>query len=265
MKSMTKRLFAGLGAAVLAVLMSSGARADFGTFDIQIFSDAALTNLIYQIDDDGGGDSNTTANQIGTSVVGDLAALNGAIAATGIQFSNLAATSNAGSPPLDNVAKLTVNGEAFVGTGFGSGELYILVSAIDFNFPAGPLYGVNSSASHTFTTVGAAPATSPSFISYFNDNNTLNATQVPTALLVFAPPAGTSSTGQTAPELVTAGTNPYGLTNVTRIRLSGTGAIDGFTGTTTVRAIPEPGSLALVALGGSGLLFGYLRRRKAQA
>lgn len=263
MKRMTKRLFAGLGAAVLAVLMSSGARADFGTFNVQIYSDAALTSLLYTIDDDGAGDSNLNPNLIGTSAAADLAALNAAVVATGIQFDSLDATSNAGSPPLDDVAVMTVVGNALVGSGFTSGELYILVSAIDFSFPAGPTYGVTSSASHTFTSVEAG--TSPSFVSYFNDSNTLNATETATGLLVFAPPVGTSSEGLTAPELVTAGSAPYGLSSVTRIRLVGATASDLFTGTTTVRAIPEPGSLALVALGGSGLLFGYLRRRKAQA
>jgi len=250
---------------MLAVLMSSGARADFGTFDVQIFSDAALTNLLYTIDDDGAGDSNFNPNQIGTSLTADLAALNTAIASTGIQFSNLSAASNAGSPPLNNTALLSVNGEALVGSGFTSGELYILVSAIDYNFPAGPAYNVISGASHTFIGVDGAPATSPAFTSYFNDSNTLNATETATGTLVFAPPSGASATGQLAPVLGVTGDTPYGLSNVTRIRLSGANARDLFSGGTAVRAVPEPGSMALIALGGTTLLFAHLRRRKAQA
>lgn len=259
-RNMRRLLIAG----VLAVAaFAPSARADF---DIQIFSDAALTNMLYSIDDDGPGDSSTpVAGVIGTSLTGDLAALNAAVAGTGLQFSNLSATSNAGSPPLNNIATLSVNGEVSRLAGAPAiAELYILVSANDYNFPAGPTYLVSSSASHTFTGVGAG--TSPSFISYFNDSNTLNATETATALLVFAPAPGNSSQALTAPNLLTVGSPAYGLTNVTRIRLvGGDGASDLFTGATTVRMVPEPGSLALIALGGSALLFGHLRRRKAQA
>ena len=260
MARMASRLI-GLTALVAAVALGgSSARADF---DIQFFSDATLTTLLYEIDDDGPGDSNLNLGQIGTSQTADLAALNGAIGSTGLSFSSLSATSNASFPPLNNIANMTVNGEASVLDGFTSGEIYILISSNDFSFPVGSPYTVVSSASHTFTSVDAG--TNPTFKSWFNDSNTLNATETGTGLLVFAPPAGDSSVGLTAPPLVTSGSPAYGLSSVTGIRLSGTSAIDGFTGTTTVRSVPEPGSLALVALGGSGLLFGYLRRRKAQA
>lgn len=250
-------------AAVAIFAFAPSARADF---NIQIFTDAALTNLIYAIDDDGPGDSSTpNLGVIGTSLQADLDTLNGAIAATGLQFTSLSAASNAGSPPADEVASLSVEGRVEVLGGFTAGELYILVSANDYTFPAGPSYLVGSQATHNFRGVDAAPATSPSFISYFNDSNTLNATETATGLLVFAPPAGDSVSGAQSPDLITAGSPSYGLTSVTRIRLSGAGASDQFTGLTTVRAVPEPGSLALIALGGSALVFGHLRRRKAQA
>lgn len=260
-RSMSRLLIMG---ALAAFAFAPSARADF---NIQIFDNPALAGLpLYSIDDDGPGDSsNPLTGVIGTSLTSDLAALNAAISATGLVFSNLSATSNASSPPLNNVASLTVNGEVSRLAGAPTvAELYILVSANDYNFPVGPTYAVSSNASHTFTQVGVG--TSPYFISYFNDSNTINATETATALLVFAPPAGNSAAALTAPDLITAGSVPYGLTNVTRIRiLGGTGASDLFNGATTVRAVPEPGSLALIALGGSALLFGHLRRRKAQA
>jgi len=258
-KNMRRLLIVG----VLAVLaFAPSARADF---NIQIFTDAALTNQIYGIDDDGPGDSSTPlTGVIGTSVTSDLAALNAAVSATGLEFSNLSATSNASSPPASNIATLTINGEVRRLAGAPAvAELYILVSANDYNFPAGPSYQVSSNASHVFTNVAAG--TSPSFQSYFNDSNTLNARETATGLLVFAPLPGNSSQALTAPTLVAPGSAPYSLTNVTRIRLTGAAnASDLFNGATTV-AVPEPSSLALSFLGGSALLFGRFRRRKAQA
>jgi hypothetical protein len=258
----TPRFIALVGLMALAFGgVATTARADF---DILIFSDATLTTLLYSIDDNGPGDSNLNLGQIGTSATGDLGSLNAAVAATGLEFDDLSATSNAGSPPLDNIANLTVGGKVHQLAGFaGPNDLWILVSANDYSFPAGPTYVVGSSASHTFTTVGLG--TAPDFTSYFNGSNTLNATETATATLVFAPPAGTSSDGQTAADLITAGTTNFGLSNLTHIHLVGATASDQFQGTTTVRSIPEPGSLALLALGGSGLFFGYVRRRKAQA
>jgi len=248
-----------LGAvALMAAVAGPSARAGF---DIQFFSDAALTSLVYEIDDDGPGDSNTPApGFIGVTTPGDLTALNQAVNSAGINlvFSALSATSNAANPPLNDIANLTING-----TVGGDGTLYILTSATDYTFPAGPTnYIVNSSASHTFTDVAAG--TSPTFTSYFNQSNTPNVTETATGTLVFAPLPGTSSMALTAPPLLISGSPVYGLSNVTRIQLAsaGTTSSDQFTGTTTVASsVPEPGSLALLFIGGSALVARRVRRR----
>jgi len=245
--------------ALTAAVASPSARAEF---DVRFFSDAALTNLLYEIIDDNPGDSSTPLpGVIGVTTPGDLNALNAAVSATGLSFTSLSATSNALSPPANDIANLTLNG-----TVGGTGTLYILTSATDYTFPAGPNYIVNSSASHTFTDVAAG--TSPTFTSFFNQSNTANATETSTGVLVFAPLPGTSSMGMTAAPLLVAGSPLYGLSNVTRIQLNSVGSTssDQFTGTTTVaRSVPEPGSLALIFIGGSALVARQVRRRKSQA
>jgi len=262
MRGLVTRALVGLS----LVVGGAASRAHAG-FDIQIFSDAALTTQLYEIQDNGPGDSDNqlTSIQVTNNPSGaDLDALNAAVSATGLAFSSLSATTNNDTPGA--VATLNVNGQVQRLAGApATAQLYVLVSANDYNFPVATAYSVGSSASHTFTNVGAG--TSPTFTSWYNANNVLNARQTATTTLVFAPPAGTSSQGLTSPDLlVSPATRPYSLTNVTGIRLTGTtDATDQFTGSTTVRAVPEPGSLALILLGGSALGALQIRRRKAQA
>lgn len=247
MKSLTKRLVAGLGAAVLATLMSSGARAGF---EINIYSDSGLTTLLSTVIDNGLGDSNPLVGQIVVSGI-DLTNLNSDVSPTGVAFSALNATSNAAAPVTTGV--LTIGG-----TITGSGTLFVSTSATDYSIPAGPSYSVTSSFSGTFTTVGVG--TTESFTSYFNDSNAQGATTSATGTLLFAN-SGTGSYSGTAPPLIVAGSPPYSLTNVAGLTIFG-GTV-GFNGTTTVRAVPEPGSIALLVLGGSVLVAHRMRRRRA--
>lgn len=251
-----KRMFRGIMVLGLAALaMTSSARAEF---NVLFFSEDPVANPgavpLYTIDDDGPGDSSTPiAGVIGVSAPGDLSALNSAVSGTGLTFQGLTATTNAGSPPATGIAELLTSAELS-----GTGTIYILTSANDYNFPVTGPYLLDSTSSDTFTNVNAGTTTA--FTSFFNDSNTLNGTETASSALVFAPPEGTTSQAGTAPSTVVFGDTPYGLTSVKRITLTG-GSV-GFNGATTIRTVPEPGSIALVLLGGSALLAGSLRRRK---
>jgi len=240
------RLLAGVG---LVGLMMGGlanqARADF---EINIFDTPGGT-LLSTVIDNGLGDSNPLVGQIVVSGT-DLGNLNGDVSGTGVTFTALNATSNAGAPTT--AAELTVGG-----TITGSGSVYVATSATDYTFPPGPSYAVTSTFSGTFTNVGVG--TTENFTSYFNDSNVQGATDSATGTLIFAN-SGTGSYSGTAPTLVVPGTPPYSLTNVAGLTVFG-GTL-GFNGSTTVRAIPEPGSVALLLLGGSGLFALQIRRRK---
>jgi len=250
------RRFSAAVVALLLLALVPAARADF---DVQFFTDAALTNKIYQINDQGLGDSDFNLGQISANTFSDLVLLNSNVASTGIRFSSLAAATDA--PLAGDVARLLVGGAAQLTPGSTVGDLYILVSADDYFAPAGP-YRIGSSASHTFTDI--ASGTAPTFQSFFNDNNVLNGRLTPTGLLSFAPPNGDKSLADDAPFLLAPGSVPYSLSNVTHLHLTGDGltAVDQFLGSTTVRAVPEPGSLALLGLGGSALALLQRRRQR---
>jgi len=178
-------------------------------------------------------------------------------------FTALGATSNA--PGSSEQAALTQDGTARLLFG-RTGSITITASDVDYNLPTGAGGTLNSSASDTFT--NATAGNSHSFTSWFNPSNTLNATDVPSptvTLLATTTPNPNSHSGDAAPTPVTL-TAPYGLTNSAVITLTGgTSARPAqiqFTGSTTISAIPEPASLALMLTAVPVTLFGALRRRK---
>jgi len=241
-----------VGAALLLTIPS--ARADF---EIDIFSGATL---IFQSIDNVAEDDNPVANQIGLSA-GALADLNSALAGAGLtlQFTNLSATSNAGSG--DPFAGLTVNGQVR-----GSGSITVDVSASDYNNPISPDKVVNSSASETFT---SAQGSTGVFTSYYNPNNNQAGRVTATGFLSFAATPGllvSSPMGIPTgpiPLFLNGTTNPFALENVTTLNLVGDLATQiGFSGTTGVvgRLVPEPTSIALLLFGGS---FMAIRLRRA--
>jgi len=227
--------------------LANRARADF---EINVYADPGLTVLLSTVIDNGLGDSNPNVGQITVSGA-DLTNLNSDVSATGVSFSLLGATSNASTPTA--IGELTVGG-----TITGLGSVYVATSATDYTVPAGPTYAVLSSFSGTFTNVGVG--TTENFTSYFNDSNVQGATDTATGTLIFAN-SGTGSYSGSAPTLNVPGSPPYSLTNVAGLTIFN-GTL-GFNGTTTVRAIPEPGSVALLLLGGSALFANRIRRRRA--
>jgi len=177
-------------------------------------------------------------------------------------FTALGATSNA--PGSSEQAALTQDGTARLIVG-STGSITITASDVDYNLPTGAGGTLNSSSSDTFT--NATAGNSHSFTSWFNPSNTLNATDVPspTVPLLSGASSPNSQSGDAAPTPVTL-TAPYGLTNSAVITLTGgTSARPAqiqFTGSTTISAIPEPASLALMLTAVPVTLFGALRRRK---
>jgi len=179
-------------------------------------------------------------------------------------FTALGATSNA--PGNSTQAALTQNGTAQLIAGGGGGSVSITASDVDFNLPSGPGGFLRSSASDTYT--NSPTGNSHAFTSWFNPTNTINATDVPSptvTLLAVNPPNPNSHSGDAAPTPVSL-TTPYGLTSTALITLTGGSSTQPsqiqYTGSTTISAIPEPASLALMLTAVPVTLFGALRRRK---
>jgi hypothetical protein len=177
-------------------------------------------------------------------------------------FTALGATSNA--PGNSTQAMLAQDGTARLIAGVGTGSISITASDVDYNLPSGPGGFLRSSASDTYT--NAPTGDSHAFTSWFNPSNALNARDVPSptvTLLAVDPPYPNSHSGDATPTPVTL-TTPYGLTSTAVLTL--TGGTPGlpaqiqYTGSTTISAIPEPASLALMLTAVPVTLFGALRR-----
>lgn len=180
------------------------------------------------------------------------------------QFSGLTATSNALTS--GNPAFLKQTGTLNLATG-GSGSISIVATDNGYNQPPAGSGTLNSSATALYT---QAPTGTQSFTSWFNPSNTLNGqeTASPTVtLLAASPPNPNSHSGDAGPTSLGTLGSPYGLTNSSTFTLTGgTSSVPSqvqFTGSTTVTAIPEPASLALMLSAVPVTLFGALRRRKA--
>jgi hypothetical protein len=235
--------------AVVAFAAAPAARAEF---DIQITA-STIGTLDINVGDPLNTSGSATVIQVDTGTLNNALALAGA----GFRFSNLSADIT----PIGGIAsQLSVTG-LVASLGF-TGPITISASAIGYTIPGpGP-----ASLSSTATANGAgAGFGGQTFNSYLDTANMQFATSGPTVTasspLVFA--AVTGGQGKSAPDSAVLLTGPFSLTNSTTVTFSGLGA-DQFTGTTLVRSVPEPASMALVLMGGSALVAG-LRRRKVTA
>jgi len=233
-------------------------------------SEARAASLTITVTESSGGGTETIADNsaldtnpaVGIiNVNTDL--LNGSL--NNYTFAALGATSNAPGTALQ--ANLTQTGQVLFRSG-AAGSVTVLVSDIDYNLPTGLPGTLNSSASNTYT--NAPNGNSQAFTSWFNPSNTLNGqeTASPTVtLLAASPPNPNSHSGDAGPTSLGTLGSPYGLTNSSTFTLTGgTSSVPSqvqFTGSTTVTAIPEPASLALMLSAVPVTLFGALRRRKA--
>lgn len=275
---MTRILKSLMAAAVVMLLATSSARADF---QINVYVGGTLVfNAIDQVaEDDNTAPGNYPAGGAGNIAVtnalsgGALFDLNTALAGAGatIQFTNLSAISNS-LTGAGGFATLEVQGTA---VGSYDGVITVEVSANGYNVPSGDA-SLTSTANQIYTDAnGNGTSTTSTFQSFFNQNNDLFGRVTAGGVLSFTPPPTLGTTAQVAGAL-TSGSNPlalgvispgFSLTNVTEFTLTGTpNSTLKFQGTTLVnaRAIPEPGSVALLLLGGSALAL-RARRRSAIA
>jgi len=189
---------------------------------------------------------------------------------TNFAFGSLGAASNALVGSGDDNATIAQVGSLVRTATAGSQSITVQAVEDNFLFPVTDPKSMRTSASDTFANTTAGD--SRTF------QSTLDATGsggglVNSPLLAFVPPVGagpfsTSNPGVNTP--LGAQPLPFTLSNTTVITLganpsSTTPQRDLFTGATTVSAVPEPGSLALILLGVPALVVGRRFRRGASA
>jgi hypothetical protein len=214
-----------------------------GSIDINVFDPTLNTS--------------TDPNVIAANITNLNIELRGILA--GFTFTGLSVSK---TPLTDGTQQLNVIGtivsDPTAGTAF-VGPVTITASAVDYSFPTGGAALMTSTASDSF----AGGFGGRTFQSFFDAGNAEFATTTPSPLLSFASGTGSSSRNGTAADTPVGITGLYSLTNTTVVSLV-SGENDLFTGVTTIRAVPEPGSMALVLVGGTALV-ARLRRRKIEA
>lgn len=253
-----RRLMLGV-ACGLATIALAGQSARAGNVSI-IVSEAGKGSVIITLGTlDGPG---STSN----NVTADVAALNSQLDAQGFDFHFNALGAIANSPASGIAATLFLTGQVFRVTGGGDATITIDATQNDYTSLAA-LPGVLTSFS-TANFFAAAGGISQVGTSYFATSNVQDDTTGPstTAPTLF-PPGGSAP----EPPLGVPSTPVFSLTNRVVITLAGdtTGGmnppIDQFTHSTTVTAIPEPASVAMLGMGMPVAFMGlmWLRRRRA--
>jgi hypothetical protein len=172
-----------------------------------------------------------------------------------------ASTNNPGDPAGGSI--LTMGGEVQKLTAGAAPSLTISVTDTDYVLPPSPR-DLRSTMSTTFT--NAPPGDTRTFTSWYNPTNTPYATDVaqgaPVPLSYLSTGLTLNSHGDTADLVGVPAAALFGLTNTTVITMSSVGGDVVFGGSTQVlTAIPEPASLALMALG-LPVVFWTMRRKR---
>jgi len=235
---------------VLSVLaiMASSARADFNIF--VVYGPDPTTDFVRLVDG-GFGDIDGVVNG---SITGDTTLVESAVGGD-FRFSAIGGTSDA--PGTGGTAFLTQTYQVS-----GTGSLRIIASANDYNLPNATSLSVRSAGTSNFGGTGG----SVTYVSRVDDSNAAPSSSpigAPTSVLTFAlPGVDAQFTVATIPV-----SGSFALNNESNFTLAG-GSLQ-FTGRTDVigagpRGVPEPASMAMLTLGGLGIL-GAARRRKAKA
>jgi hypothetical protein len=250
----------------LGMILCSGSTARAGNLEI-IVTETGPGGAVVPIMDNFGLDTDPTIGSINVDTAPDTG-INLLLA--NYNFRSLQANSN--SPGDATSATLNQNGNVQLNAG-GSGSITILASDNQYNSPTGPFGTLNSSGSATFN--HATNGNPSDFQSWFNPSNSVGTKEVPSPILTFlahSPPDPNSHSGDAAPTSVGTVVAQYGLTNQTTITLTGGApgvpanpASDQFTGATTLTAVPEPTSMALMLAALPVWIFGVMRRRRAKA
>jgi hypothetical protein len=246
---------------VVAALAISGSSARAG-FEIDVTETGGPTIPILDggpLDNDGSVNGNIDVNNAGLNAL-----------LTHFTFISLAGTSNALIGGGQDDANLTQTGNVIRSTTAGVQSITIVALEDNFLFPTGNALSMRTSASDTFNNTTAGD--SRTFQSKF-DASGAGGGVIVSPLLVFVPPVGggpfsTSNPGIDTPLGVQP--IPFALSNTTVITLGANTSFtvrqrDQFTGSTSVRAIPEPGTLALMVLGLPALVIGRRFRRRLAA
>jgi hypothetical protein len=240
-------------------LVFGGAATARADFVIEVSTDNGYFNVI---DDNGVFDSNPNAGEITVDTTAfnqDLATGN-----AGFQITQgLGASTNANGVPTD-LATLSINGEVQrVDTPLPVTTItFVTRSSVNpppdfgYEFPVGGALAMNSSAGGTFLISSAGDQTT--FQSTFTDSAAVSTSSTN---LVF--PAAPSYSGDSPEVLLGSRPLPFDLSSTLTVTLNSVLDKQQFTGITTVRAIPEPGSIALLMVGGAGLVTLSRRRRAA--
>jgi len=157
----------------------------------------------------------------------------------------------------DGVGNLASLSNSIAVTNLTNSVLNFVVKVTDtgYLFPVGPTFGIVSEA----TGGASAGFLGGTLRSYFNPNDTEFAQQV-----AVTPADQNFGLGTTTGSIMTGGVTPYGLTQIITFSLdAGVGKSTPNLVSTTQVLAPEPTSLALIVMGGVGLVGGAVRRRRA--
>jgi hypothetical protein len=201
------------------------------------------------------------------NVTADKAALNSALNAAGFDFNFNALGAIANSPAAGIDASLFLTGQVFRTTSTG-GDKTITIDATQNDYTSLSAMGGVLTSFSTANFFPAAGGISQVGTSYFATSNTQNDTSGPnTTAPTFTPPGGSGH----EPPINVPKTAVFSLTNRIVVKLASdtTGGmnppIDQFTHSTTVTAVPEPASVAMLSMGMPVAFMGlmWLRRRRA--